>query len=82
MIDLIEFLLARIAEDEERARVAAAHPNGDFAVAALPMPVLEFVASNGPTRVLAECASKRLIIGSLDLSSEPDRGEPENHTED
>lgn len=40
MIGLTEFLVARVAEDEERAR------KGDW----------------NPTRMLAECESKRLVM--------------------
>ena len=59
---LVEFLLARIAEDEEGARRASAVEGGDFAIAALPLPLMEGIRPGFPTRVLAECEAKRRII--------------------
>lgn len=50
MSELTEFLMERVAEDEENAdRYVAFYPNGDMA------PLFH--------RVLAECAAKRAIVG-------------------
>jgi len=62
---LIEFLLARIAEDEVVARacprtemrIGTIDRRGDHALVA-------HVARWEPTRVLAECESKRLIVAA------------------
>ncbi len=54
---IVEFLLARIAEEENVARLAAARPEAAMNITRW-----------HPTRVLAECAGKREIIelhGSL-----------------
>jgi hypothetical protein len=70
---LVEFLLARIAEDEEGARRASAVEGGDFAIAALPLPLMEGIRPGFPTRVLAECEAKRRIV-DLYREVETDRG--------
>jgi hypothetical protein len=77
MIDLTEFLLARIAEDEAVAREAAtwddgmyffpwqAHiPQAGYFNSEQPYGAVEFSAA----RVLAECEAKRRIVAMLDES--------------
>lgn len=59
---LVEFLLARIVEDEERARRAASVEGADFMLAALPLDVFDGLRPGFPNRVLAECAAKRRIV--------------------
>lgn len=59
---LTDFLLARIAEDEERAKRAAAVEGADFMLAALPLDVFDGLRVAFPARVLAECAAKRAIV--------------------
>ena len=75
MSRLVEFLLARIAEDEDAARRAGAViPPGDgwYRVPQLAIADPEFaewfgraylhIAGQNPARVLAECEAKRRII--------------------
>src|SRR5690242_1162971 len=66
MSDLIEFLLARIAEDERVVRYASVNAH---------QPTLH-LDTNGypvmdPARVLAECEAKRRIIAALDMTPCP-----------
>lgn len=71
MTTLTDFLLARIAEDEEIARSAALPPwkHEGYAVANHTLIVetddvedAEHIARWDPTRVLAECEAKRRIV--------------------
>lgn len=63
MTDLVEFLLARLAEDEAVARVALA---GDDGVRDAPHflgpNLVEYLAHYDPARVLAEVEAKRQIV--------------------
>lgn len=54
MIRLTEFLLARIAEDEEQAEVCRV-------MGWVPAKKYELTAV-GPARILAECAAKRALV--------------------
>lgn len=89
MRDLIEFLTARINEDEQMA-TAAGHGcgylhehNGGWVEVALPeshnaRPTYEmrFIRTISPERVLADCASKRRIVTSArDYSPELEHGD-------
>lgn len=58
---LIEFLLARIAEDEAMARAADWAMQGTWYTEAEDS-VDEYVRGRAPRRVLAECAAKRAIV--------------------
>jgi hypothetical protein len=65
VMDIIEFLEARIAEDEAAAgklEAAASVPGGQSCPAAVGV-ISPFTAS----RVLAECAAKRKILGNVPL---------------
>lgn len=83
MTDLIDFLLARIAEDEAQAREALSPPNmypwGDRRLPKMTAadwpdamrgylggPWGEHGARWNPTRVLAECTTKRAILARWD----------------
>lgn len=69
---LTEFLLARIAEDEAKARAAAAKYAEDGSAPAWSRrhwerrlhagPTATFVMAHSPARVLAECEAKRGIV--------------------
>lgn len=67
---LVEFLLARIAEDEDEALAARAHPlfdgtgvvAGRIEAVTLPADVARFVARHDPARVIAECDAKRRTV--------------------
>jgi hypothetical protein len=66
-MEIAEFLLARIAEDEAVARAARgavdALPVGEgYSEVKLPE-VFDHVARWDPARVLAECEAKRRIVG-------------------
>lgn len=58
---LTDFLLARIAEDEDAANHARWAMQGEWFTTA-DNKVDEFVRHNSPARVLAECESKRRIV--------------------
>lgn len=62
MNDLVEFLLARIAEDEERSRAAAEVDGADVMLAALPTQLFDGLRLAFPARVLAECEAQRRIV--------------------
>ena len=67
MSDIVEFLEARIAEDEAEARAAIdceSHENAGYVTTILVAHDghRHGVISVGPSRVLAECAAKRVII--------------------
>lgn len=75
MSDLTDFLLERIAEDEEYARAAASASSREwlarsyrvvtadlFEVGELAVPTSAHVARHDPARVLAECEAKRRIV--------------------
>ncbi len=57
-LPLTDFLLARIAEDEEIAR--AVLDGDDYSVSGRAL--MEHVARHDPARVLAECEAKGLIV--------------------
>lgn len=60
-MDLAEFLLSRIAEDEEAAEAAVRHWHDDCLDA--PVAQVELHAyRHAPARVLAECEAKRQVI--------------------
>lgn len=59
---LVEFLLARITEDEAAARAAAEVNGADVMLAALPMALFDGLRIAFPARVLAECEAKRRIV--------------------
>jgi hypothetical protein len=65
MADIIEFLEARIAEDESAAveMEALAHGSREPAVTGAEWVASPFTAG----RVLAECAAKRKILGNVPL---------------
>jgi hypothetical protein len=66
MMTLTEFLLARIAEDEEAAQGATIEPVGSgrtwFDGWSDAHPVGRHIGRWAPARVLAECEAKRLIV--------------------
>jgi hypothetical protein len=66
---LTEFLLARIAEDEERARRAADVDGAAELLAALPTPLFEGLRAAFPARVLAECEAKRRIVAEHEMTT-------------
>lgn len=62
-MNLADFLLARIAEDEELARdTAAEHYNGDHGGTGCCGQSRQFLSAHAPARVLAECEAKRRIV--------------------
>lgn len=69
-MDLTDFLLARIAEDEKTARAAEGHRTFDGTgivvgrreSVTLPSTVAAHIARHDPARVLADCAAKRAIV--------------------
>lgn len=76
-MSIVEFLLARIAEDESVARESpfdrawTAHPDetgqpikagGRARIATCAVDVMDHIARHDPARVLAECQAKRAII--------------------
>lgn len=61
MNDITEFLLARIAEDEERASHAKWAMQGEWFTTADDK-IDEYVQGLPPARVLAECEAKRRIV--------------------
>jgi len=64
MTGLAEFLLARIAEDEEMARAALPHFPGEVEIVAnVWEDACAHIARHDPARVLAECEAKRRIVG-------------------
>jgi hypothetical protein len=64
-MNITEFLLARIAEDEAEAQVAKAEfAHGGY-------------GCYGPSRVLAECAAKRAIIAMYEQGDEAKGWDPE-----
>lgn len=63
-MNLADFLLARIAEDEERGHDALAEAQLD-SLDNLPFLMRRLVVAHGPHRVLAECEAKRRIVGAL-----------------
>lgn len=58
---IVEFLLARIAEDETAANHARWAMQGEWFATAEDK-IDEFVRRNSPERVLAECQAKRAIV--------------------
>ncbi|HEX2075579.1 MAG TPA: DUF6221 family protein [Geodermatophilus sp.] len=67
MTELVDFLLARIAEDKRIAADAAAADGGQWTVDDLPARLdardaATHAAHQDPARVLAECAAKRQIV--------------------
>lgn len=86
-VEITEFLLARIAEDEQAARAATAGPwevrpywftSGDRSWSAVPEVIdedidahdAEHIARWDPARVLAECETKRQVVGRAQLLDE------------
>ncbi len=65
VMDLIEFLLARISEDEKDARLALDGPDfNEATVEARQKFARPGVGGYDPARVLAECEAKRRIVES------------------
>lgn len=62
MSDIVEFLLARIAEDEEVAQSAHDAYGRMTWAGRSGAPVNELIVRFHPTRLLAECAAKRAIL--------------------
>ena len=63
-MDLSEFLLARIAEDEECAhRLLAPYAWGWSSFHEASPDELEHIARHDPARVLADCAAVRAVVG-------------------
>lgn len=74
-VDMADFLLARIAEDEEAARAAhvttALPPIWDTGLFYGPSgPASEHIARHHPARVLAECEAKRRIMDAHNIEHE------------
>jgi hypothetical protein len=59
---LTEFLLARIAEDEDEARIANAGYYLRYSFDRLDQRVVDHLSRHAPARVLAECEAKRRIV--------------------
>lgn len=87
-MELSEFLLARIAEDEESARAASSVlPSGpDPSYVSLADGLLRMQQRFDPARVLAECEAKRFVIDALrgyepsdEWGVEPDIGKRANN---
>ena len=68
---LAEFLLARIAEDESRARELAERRRNIWSEELWDGVAVPY--SESPARVLAECEAKRRIVESCNDSSRPHR---------
>lgn len=83
MTDLSEFLLARISEDEEIARLALAdqwRSNVDTLV--ISVRGGSVLVGTGPSRAVAECEAKRRIVREYSESCGEDRSiarEPANY---
>jgi hypothetical protein len=72
-MELTEFLLARIAEDERGARQAQADPHGCHDVLAAYFDDTDETWRFTHARVLAECEAKRLLI-EIDGRQAKDKG--------
>lgn len=75
---ITEFLLARLDEEERVAQAASRYEGGAFGSWApyregSPPEICEQVKRNSPSRTLADCDSKRRLIGfvAIDANSEP-----------
>lgn len=62
VVDIDEFLLARIAEDEQRAETEAVLRDGDPYYAPEGLEQSAFDRHINPARVLADCQAKRRIV--------------------
>jgi hypothetical protein len=72
VMDLVDFLLARIAEDEAVAHGAVRWSEGATQWASDGEPDWQHIARWDPARVLAECESKRRIVAELTDMAEQD----------